>query len=90
MNLIKRMDKARVFGVNTCPASRHTQMIAEQLCRGKPYPMLSEEPKHCGESIGTTVAELYEARAKLAELGYTWTATNDKTIWTRKDAEDAG
>jgi hypothetical protein len=66
--LIERLRKARNFPTNTCPASRHAAMIAESLIRGKPYPMLAEEPQHCGESIGCTVASLYEARTKIERL----------------------
>lgn len=29
--MIRRMDKARDFPANTCPASRHAQQIAERL-----------------------------------------------------------
>jgi hypothetical protein len=65
---IAEMDAARDFPANTCPASRHAQMIAEALIRGKPYPMLTEEPKHCGESIAAVVTALYEARSKLKQM----------------------
>ncbi len=67
-DLIKRADAARSFTANTCAASRHAQQIAEALIRGKPYPMLTEEPEHCGESILATVAALWEARTKLARM----------------------
>lgn len=65
---LAEMDAARDFPVNTCPASRHAQMIAEALIRGKPYPMLTEDPAHCGESIAAVVTALYEARSKLKQL----------------------
>ena len=62
------MNAARDFPVNTCPASRHAQMIAEALIEGRPYPMLTEEPEHCGESIAAVVTALYEARSKLKQM----------------------
>jgi len=66
-DLVKRMNDARDFPANTCGASRHAAMIAEALCKREDYPMLAEEPEHCGGSIAATVAALWECRAKLAE-----------------------
>ena len=66
-DLVKQMNDARDFPANTCGASRHAAMIAEALCRGEDYPMLAEEPDHCGESIAATVAALWECRTKLAQ-----------------------
>lgn len=63
-------DKARKSDgktVVTCPASRHTQMIAEYVGTGKGYTMLQDEPEHCAESILSTVTSLYEARLLLAK-----------------------
>ncbi len=60
--LRKRLRAARQFPVNTCPSSRHVQIIGEALARGKPYPMLTEEPEHCAISLLATVVALYEAR----------------------------
>lgn len=65
---IAKMDAARNFPVNTCPASRHAQMIAEALIEGRPYPMLTEDPEHCGESIAAVVTALYKARSRLKQL----------------------
>lgn len=67
-DLIKRTNKARRFPTNTCPASRHAARIGEALMRGKPYPMLTEEPDHCGESILSVVASLWEARTQIERL----------------------
>lgn len=67
-DLLKALDKARRFPMNTCPASRHTQMIGESLAREKPCPMLQEEPEHCGGSLLSTVLSLYEARTKIGKL----------------------
>jgi hypothetical protein len=66
-DLLKRMNNARDFPANTCGASRHAAMIAEALCSGEDYPMLAEEPDHCGGSIAATVAALWECRTKLAQ-----------------------
>lgn len=66
-DLVRRMNDARDFPANTCGASRHAAMIAEALCSGEDYPMLAEEPDHCGGSIAATVAALWECRTKLAQ-----------------------
>lgn len=64
-DLLRRLNRARRFPDNTCPASRHAQIIGEALAKGRPYPMLTEEARHCGESILWTVCALYEARTEL-------------------------
>lgn len=58
----------RSFPQNTCPASRHVQLMADSLARHGNYHMLSEEPAHCAESMFATVGSLYEARTKIARL----------------------
>lgn len=63
------MSDARNFPLNTCPASRHAQLIGESLIAGRP--LTDGNLAHCGESILATVAALYEARTerdKLREL----------------------
>lgn len=64
--LIKRMNAARHFPANTCPASRHAQDIAEAMLRGRGATIELDE--HAGESIAATVAALWEARTKIARL----------------------
>ena len=54
-NLRRRVNRARNFPDNTCPASRHLHLIAEALAGGRPYPMLQDEPEHCA---GTMLAVL--------------------------------
>lgn len=76
---IKAMNREREFMVNTCPASRHTAMIAEALCNGKPYAMLTEESERCGESLAATVTALWEARTLLHKLGW------DQVVYTASD-----
>jgi hypothetical protein len=67
-NLMRRIDRARNFPVNTCPASRHVQMIGEALIRGQKYMMLDEEPEHVGGSLLSVVESLYKARTEIARL----------------------
>lgn len=69
MSEADRADKARQFPVNTCPASRHVQLIADALAKGEKYHMLEEEPEHCAESMHSVVASLWEARTRLIEAG---------------------
>lgn len=61
-----RVELARKFPTNTCPASRHLHLIAEHLASGKPYPMLQEEPEHCAETMLSVLESLWNARNKLA------------------------
>lgn len=61
-------ERARDFPNNTCPASRHVQLMAEALADGKPYPMLDEEPEHCAGSMLATVGALWNARSELDRL----------------------
>lgn len=86
---MRRMRRARRFPQNTCPASRHAQLIAQTLAGGQDYPMLREEPGHVAGSIASVVADLYAARTMLDRLGYTWTVRPDgAVIWTRKTKKD--
>lgn len=64
---IKEANAARRFPQNTCPASRLVQQIGEALVRGEPFPLLTEEPDTCGESMLAVVTALYQARTRLAE-----------------------
>lgn len=66
---VKRMNDAHKDPEGTCSASRHVAMMAEALAKGKPYPMLQDEPEHCAISLAATVAALWEARAKLVAMG---------------------
>lgn len=65
--MLRRVRKARVFPDNTCPASRHVQIIAEYLIRGERYDMIESEPVHVGSSMLSVVTSLYEARTELAK-----------------------
>lgn len=63
--VVREMKKARNFPTDTCPASRHTAMMAEALAKTGRYPMLAEEPRHCATSIAATVKALWKARVLL-------------------------
>lgn len=67
-NVIRRVNRARNFPINTCPASRHVHMIGEYLIRGKPYPMIEEEPEHVGGSLLSVVESLFKARTEIDVL----------------------
>lgn len=63
------MTKARQFPDNTCPASRHSQRIAEVLMGGNgKCQMIDDDPAHCGESIAATVTALWKARTEVERL----------------------
>jgi hypothetical protein len=82
---IKRMKKSRRFMENTCPASRHVQMMAEDLAKIGKYPLLQDDPKHCAGSIASVINSLYEARTFLKSLGYTWKIDDNGNVnWIKK------
>lgn len=66
-NLRRRVNRARHFPVNTCPASRHLHMIADALAAGHDYPMLHEEPQHCAWTMYAVLESLWKARTELAK-----------------------
>lgn len=67
-NMRRRINRARKFPDNTCPSSRHLHIIADQLGSGKPYPMLTEEPEHCAQSMYAVLEALFKARTELQKL----------------------
>jgi hypothetical protein len=67
-NLLKAVRKARRFPDNTCPASRHVELMATQMLKKRGYSMLTDEPEHCATSMLATVTNLYEARTRIAKL----------------------
>lgn len=86
---IKRMQDSRDFPNNTCPASRHAQIIAEALAKGEKYSMLEEDPEHCAESIASVVSSLYQTRRFLKEMGYEWRIGENQNVeWFRVVADD--
>ena len=68
VNMKRRVNRARNFPTNTCPASRHVHLIADCLAAGKPYPMIDEEPEHVAGSLYSVLESLWKARTKLARL----------------------
>ena len=74
-NVRRRVDRARRFPVNSCPASRHVHIMADCLTRKGGYPMLTEEPEHCALSLYSVLESLFKARTELAALK----ATVDRT-----------
>lgn len=78
---VKSMQESRCFPDNTCPATRHLQIMAEELLQTGNYPMLQEDPSHCASSIASVVSSLYQARTFLKSLGYSWTVENGETKW---------
>lgn len=68
--VIRRMNRHRDFPEGTCPASRHSAMIATGLIRGDDFVIDPIEYPHAGESIAATVGSLWQARSKLRKLGY--------------------
>lgn len=67
-NLKRKVKRSRNFPANTCPASRHLQMIAEGMVTKRGYPMLQEEPEHCAITMLAVVNALYKTRTELARL----------------------
>lgn len=81
---IARMNAARDFPTNTCPASRHAEICADKLISEGRYTMTETDPEHVGESIAITVAALWEARAFLRSLGYACYLGEDGRLEWRK------
>lgn len=67
-NVRRRVNRARNFPTNTCPASRHVHLMADALSSRKGYPMLTEEPENCAVSLYSVIESLWKARAELAKL----------------------
>lgn len=89
LRALKRTDKARDFPANTCPASRHAQIIGEALAKG--WTNAVEDPAHCAESILSTVESLWLTRTEcdklLAELGEARATIDRQMETTRIDGE---
>lgn len=73
-NILARLTRARRFPDNTCPSSRHAQLIGEALAGrgGKRYAeWLANSPEdreHIASSILITVEMLFKARNEIARL----------------------
>lgn len=67
-NLLRRIDRARRFPENTCPASRHVELVARAMINGDDRHLLDEDDFiHVGYSMLSVVESLYKARTKLAK-----------------------
>ena len=64
------MREAENFPDNTCPASRHVRLMAEELANDGEYHMIQEDPEHVAGSLASVVASLYETRSFLRSIGY--------------------
>jgi hypothetical protein len=65
-NLRRRVGRARRFPDNTCPASRHLQLIAESLLQGRSIE--PAEAEHAAQSMLSVLESLWKARTKLARV----------------------
>lgn len=87
---------AKFFPTNTCPASRHTRIIAHDILRLVNSPVrrllidAGYEPDHWASSIEVTVIELWKARARIAELEAVAAHLNTQSHNTEEEAVDAG
>ncbi len=63
-NQRRRVNRARRFMKNTCPASRHLHIMADALATGQEYPMLREEPEHCAETMLSVLESLWKMRTQ--------------------------
>ena len=64
VNAQRRVNRARQFMANTCPASRHLHRMANALASGEPYRMFEEEPEHCAETMLSVLESLWKLRTK--------------------------
>ena len=85
--LKRRATRARNAALVTCPASRHLALMADALAAGRPYPMLTEEPQYCAESMLAVCAALWEARNEIAELNAGIAAWNRRASTDKAPAE---
>lgn len=67
-NIRRRVNRARRFPNNTCPASRHLHMIADAIASGRPYPMLQEDPEHCALTMYAVLESLWKCRTRIAKM----------------------
>lgn len=67
-NVRRRVNRARRYPVNTCPASRHVHMIADQLMR-KNRCNVEEcwDAEHIAGSLYSVLESLWKARTALAK-----------------------
>ena len=64
VNIRRRVNRARHFLENTCPASRHLHVMAESLATGQRYAMFEEEPEHCALTMLSVLESLWKMRTQ--------------------------
>ena len=67
-NIRRRVNRARNWPLNTCPASRHLHAIADDLLRGSMYMVEGEEAAHAAGTMLSVLESLWKARTKLDKL----------------------
>lgn len=68
-NVRRRVNRARKFPDNTCPASRHVHLMAEQLLKGRTWWFTEpSEREHVAGSLLAVLESLWKARTELAKL----------------------
>lgn len=65
---LRRVNRARNFPTNTCPASRHVQMIAEAIKRDG-REIAGCDAEHIATSILSTLESLWKLRTKHPDWG---------------------
>ena len=64
VNARRRVNRARHFMENTCPASRHLHVMADSLANGQPYAMFEDEPEHCAITMLSVLESLWKLRTQ--------------------------
>ena len=66
-NLRRRVNRARRFPNNTCSASRHVHLIADDLLRGRIIDV--DEAEHVAGSLLAVLESLWKLRTRAAKKG---------------------
>ena len=67
-NLRRRVNRARNFPANTCPASRHLHLMADGLIRYGKDCNIADEPERSAGSMYSVLESLWKARTELAKM----------------------
>ena len=72
-NVKRRVDRARKFMVNTCAASRHVHLMADQLGAKDRIPIEEVwDAEHLAGSLYSVLESLWKARDELIRLKGSW------------------
>ncbi len=77
----RRVNRARRFAENTCPASRHLHVMADTLASGQPYAMFEDEPEHCAETMLSVLESLWKLRTKTGWPSSAERQRFEKAVW---------